>query len=297
MECSVFKSEDAMRKSIVNIASAGITVMLVGCTTVSPPQVEAWVAAGGPAPPPQSACLGVAHLDLARVAVERRARVLTSRDPEATGFVALPDSAEALIPDDALVVIRANLPPGGLYSNDLRSVVWKAADGTWGVWRQNRDFGEQPTPPPPPPPSAPPGTLAGSPEYEAAAKAAERHQNLINNPVQMSPDERWPPQAGPLDTATAAAIEAALADPCRAWDPDYFPHAQPLRRAEDGGNIRICPPDGGYYAADITEPGRARRGIGAACINRTPTFRLISATAHARPVPEPAVPSDGVRTK
>lgn len=267
-----------MLNSIVRKASVGITVFLVACTTVSPPQVEAWVAAGRPAPPPQSACPGVAHLNLSRLEAERRESVLASRDPQATGFVRLPASAEALIPDDALIVIRANLPPRGLYSNDLRTVVWKTADGTWRVWRQNRDYGA--TPPPPPPP---PSLIAqeGSPEYQAAVEAVERYQRLQNDP-----DERWPPQVGLLPAATAAALEAALADPCRAWDPDYFPYAQPLRRSEDGGRSRICPPDGGYYTADITEPGRARRGIGSACINETPTFRLMSAAAHAMPVPE-----------
>lgn len=273
-----FNMDGAMLKSIVRKASAGITVILVACTTVSPPQVDAWVAAGGPKPPPQSACPGVAHLDLSKLEVERRERVLTSRDPQATGFVRLPASAEALIPDDALVVIRANLPPGGLYSNDLRSVVWKTVDGTWRVWRQNLNFGETPPPPPPPPP---PGAQDGSPEYQAAMAAAERYQRLQNDP-----DERWPPQVGLLPAATEAALEAALADPCRAWDPDYFPYAQPLLRSEDGGRSRICPPDGGYYAADITEPGRARRGIGAACINETPTFQLIRLAAYSVPVPE-----------
>lgn len=96
--------------------------------------------------------------------------------------------------------------------------------------------------------------------------------------------QHWPPQTGLLPAATVATLEAALADPCRAWDPDYFPYDQPLRRRDEYGNDhRLCPPDGGYYAADITEPGRPRRGIGAGCINDTPTFRIISAAAYAAP--------------
>jgi hypothetical protein len=275
-----------MLKTIVRKASVGFTVIFVGCTTVSPPQVGAWVAAGGPAPPQQSTCQGIAHLDLTKMEVERRKSVRTSGDPEATGFVRLPASAEALIPADALIVIRANLPAGGLYSNNLRSVVWKSVDGTWRGWRQNLNYGEPMPPPPQPAPPPLPGVQEGSPEYQAAMAAAERYQVLQNNyqRLQNNPDERWPPQVGLLPAATTAALEGALADPCRAWDPDYFPYVQPLRRSEDGGRSRICPSDGGYYAADITEPGRARRGIGSACINETPTFRLISAAAYAVPI-------------
>lgn len=235
-----------------------------------PPQLAAWRAAGGAEPPPQSACAAVAELDLqtieADIAAARAERALREPAADDARFVALPASAEALIPADAQVVIRANLPPGGLYQNDLRSVVWKTAEGEWRVWRQNRDYGaREPSPPGP----------AGTPAYEAWD--AERRRIKTD-------EERWPPETGALPAETAARIEAALADPCRAWDPDYFPWEQPLRRRDEYGmDRRMCPPDGGYYKADITEPGRVRRGIGAACINDTPTFRIISLTAYARP--------------
>lgn len=271
-----------MLNPVTRTTAAGLVVVVAGCAAVPPPQIEAWLAAGRPHPPAQSACPGVANLNLVKMAEEPRPRFLALSNPETPGFVVLPDMAESLIPGDAEVVIRANLPPGGLYSNEVRSVVWKAADGTWHVWRQDRKLGEPPPPPPPPPPA---GAAEDSPEYQAAMEAAERHDRLQNNP-----DERWPPQTGRLALSTAAALEAALADPCRAWDPDYFPFAQPLRRAVNGNDSRLCPQDGGYYAADITEPGRARRGIGAACINDTPTFSLISATAYAEPAPETLTP-------
>jgi hypothetical protein len=217
-------------------------------------------------------------MDLTRVAEERAERVRQSTNPNATGFIELPASAEALIPADALIVIRANLPPGGLYQNDLRTVVWKAADGSWSAWRQNRDYG---APPPPPPPPPMPDWAEDSPEYRAAMEERALYERM-----ESDPDLRWPPRTGRLPDQTARTIEAAMADPCRAWDPDYFPYNQPLRRSDDGNDRRICPPDGGYYAADITEPGRARRGIGAGCINDTPTFRIISAAAYAEPEPE-----------
>ena len=253
-------------------AAACIAATAAGCaSTPSPSQVDAWLASGRAPPPPQASCAAVANLDLGAIERERQERIAQSGQAVGDGFVQMPASAEALIPADAVVVIRANLPPGGLYSNDVRSVVWKTADGHWMVWRQNRNFGEPPPPPPPPPPP-------DSPEYEAW-----RIENARPKPPPTD-DERWPPRTGRLAPEAVAAIEAALADPCRAWDPDYFPYDQPLlRRDEYGERRRICPPDGGYYAADITEPGRPRRGIGAGCINDTPTFRLISATAYAGP--------------
>ncbi|WP_029418187.1 hypothetical protein [Brevundimonas bacteroides] len=251
-----------------------VAVVLSGCQTTPLPQVEAWLAAGGAPPPPQSACPGVAHMDLNRLAEQQAGRMRNPRDPNATGFVELPASAEALIPADAVLVIRANLPPSGMYQNDLRTVVWKAVDGTWGVWRQNRNYGESPPPPPPPPDLYP----AGSAEQQAAVEARDLYER-----TQRDSDLRWPPESGQLPAETAQAIEAALADPCRAWDPAHYPYDQPLRRREAGNDRRICPPDGGVYLADITEPGRPRRPIISGCINDTPTFRIISAAAYAMP--------------
>lgn len=249
-----------------------LAVALAGCATVPPPpQVEAWIASGRAAPPPQDACPAVAALDLPAIVRERAERL--AADPPSgpdAGFVVLPASAEALIPADALVVIRANLPPGGLYANDLRTVVWKTAGGDWRVWRQDKNYGAPPPSPPPPPPVAP-----DTAEYRAWQAEASRVR---------TDDERWPPQTGPLNAETAARLDAALADPCRAWDPDYFPYDQPLRRRDENGmRRRLCPPDGGYAMADITERGRPRRGVGAGCSNDTPTFALISGAAYARP--------------
>lgn len=256
---------------------AGASVVLAGCATALPPQqVEAWIASGRSAPPPQNACPAVAPIDLIRLQKIQAEREAASPTPPDRAYVALPASAEALIPADASVVIRVALPPGGLYRNDLRAVAWKGADGTWSMWRQNRDYG---APPPTPPPPLPQPGPEGSPEYEAWKAEMARPY------VPPSDDERWPPRSGPLDPGTAATLEAALGDPCRAWDPDYYPYAQPLRRPVDGWrDERICPPDGGWYQGDITEPGRPRRGIGAGCINDTPTFTLIRTVAYATPV-------------
>lgn len=252
------------------IAALCVAVVPAGCATPAPPpQVEAWLASGRGEPPPQNTCPAVADLDLVAIEAADRAYAASRppRPPEAS-FIDLPASAEALIPANAQVVIRTNLPPGGLYRNDLRSAVWKTADGEWRVWRQNKNYGaEEPNHWPPAP--------AGTPAYEAWD--AERRRPKTD-------EERWPPETGPLAAEVVARLEAALADPCRAWDPDVFPWEQPLlRRNEYGEDRRICPPDGGVYLADITEPGRPRRGIGASCINDTPTFQLISAAAYAAP--------------
>lgn len=261
------------RGSSIVAGALAVTVALAGCETASvPPQVQAWIAAGGTPPPPQRACPGVAAIDLDRMA---RAQAARPRDPTTTGFIDLPASAEALIPAEAVVVIRTHLPPGGLYANDLRTAVWKMPDGAWHGWRQNRAYGT-PTPPPPPPPL--PEWSPDSPEYRAAIAAEALYQRTLGEP-----DLRWPPTSGRLPAETAEAIEVALADPCRAWDPATYPHSQPLRRRENGADTRLCPPDGGVYLADLTEPGRPRRALAAGCINDTPTFRLMRAAAYAEP--------------
>lgn len=223
------------------------------------PQVQAWTASGRPKPPPQRSCPGVANLDLKTMAGGARGPAKPG-----AGLVTLPPAAEALIPADATVVLRAHMPPGGLYNSDVKSAVWKEADGTWKYWRQSKDYSRPPPPPPMPP-------LPGTPE-------AEHWQP----PPPPTEDELFPPVTGRLNPERAQRLEAALNDPCRAWDPDYYPWKQPLLRAEEGwGKEKQCPPDGGYYAADFKEPGRERRGIGAGCINDTPTFRIISAVAYA----------------
>lgn len=235
-----------------------------------PPQVQAWLDAGGAPPPPQDTCPGVADMDLTRLAETQAAQLAANPELQASVLIQMPDAAEALVPADATHVVRVNLPPTGMYPNDLRAVAWKGADGVWMLWRQNRNFGEPPPMPPPPPPPE------DSPYY--AAWQAE----FGGKPTVITEDMRWPPATGRMAPASAAALDAAFADPCRAWDPDYYPFVQPLRRPVDGWeDERICPPDGGYYGADITEPGRARRGVGAGCINTTPTFAIISTTAYA----------------
>lgn len=259
-------------------AAACIAATAAGCAATPPlSQVDAWLASGRPVPPPQDTCSAVAAIDLAAIEKERRAWLAAHPEPavpEAPIFrTTLPEAVEAMIPADAPVVIRALLPPGGLYNSEIRSAVWKGPDGVWMMWRQSKDFSQPPSPPPPPPPPE------DSPYY---ASWFEAFGGMSREPP--TDDQRWPPISGPLSQQQATALEAALADPCRAWDPDFYPYEVPLRRPIDGwGDFKLCPPDGGSYIVDITEPGRARRSIGAACINDTPTFQIITVAAYAHP--------------
>lgn len=182
------------------------------------PQLEAWLAAGGAPPPPVEACPTVAAIDLRAIAAQQAAGAAPSaadRLDEVFGALEIPEGFRRP-PSDALVVLTAVEPPGGLYSNTVWSVVWKEADGGWWFWRQNRT-GEPPPPPPPPP--------------GPGADAAERQAYETAVAAYPPPDhERWPPVFGPLAPARVAVLEQALSDPCRAWEPDIWPWDPPLRR-------------------------------------------------------------------
>ncbi|MEA3044057.1 MAG: hypothetical protein QOH47_1895 [Sphingomonadales bacterium] len=208
--------------------------------------------------PPQSACPAVANLDLAALARQAAA------DPRAAATrawiagqlapVVVPETAERRPPADAPFVIRVRVPSGGFWSADDRSVVWREDDGSWWFWRRTIDSRQ---PPPPPPPG------------EAA--------------VQPTEEQLYPARSGRLAPGKAARMEAAFADPCRAWEPDGMPNEVPLRRAENAGGppIRLCPPDSASYLAEIAERGRPPRQVYAACINDTATFTLIDVATYA----------------
>ena len=91
----------------------------------------------------------------------------------------------------------------------------------------------------------------------------------------------YPPADGRLSPERAAIMEAAWADPCRAWDPDWWPIEQPLNRRIDGQRERLCPVHSSGQMAEITELGRPPRRVGASCINDTPTYRLMSTAVYA----------------
>jgi hypothetical protein len=210
-----------------------------------------------PGRPPQRACPAVANLDLAAIARQ------TAADPTAEARrawiaeqlapVVIPEGSARRPPADAPFVIRVRVPAGGFWSADDRSMVWREADGSWWFWRRTIDSRE-PSPP------------------------------LPDQPVvQITDEQRFPARSGRLAPGKAARMEAAFADPCRAWEPDGMPLEVPLRRPENGSGppIRLCPPDSASYLAEIAERGRPPRQVYAACINDTATFTLIDVATYA----------------
>jgi hypothetical protein len=218
--------------------------------------------------PPQAQCAAVRDVDFRMLERERaRLPVATSAPVEdMLDVVRIPDWAARRPPEDASVVIRARMPPGGGYSSDHRSVVWREADGSWWFWRHSVNEG------PPAPPPLPPQELDVA---EAAAWDAAQQVGRTN-------EERWwPPKEGRLSAQKAGEMEAAWSDPCRAWDPEWWPYDLPLNRRIDGARRRLCPPDSSSIIADMAEAGRPARRVGGACINATPTYQMIQIAAYA----------------
>jgi hypothetical protein len=209
-----------------SVFAAALVLCLGGCAT-SPvqtlPQTAAWLTAGGTPPPPQAQCPYVSDVDLVSIAAERaRERAGPDHERYRAYYDGLYNSVAIgpgfrSPPSDALVVLTSVEPPGGMYMNTVWTVVWQETDGSWWFWRQNRT--NEPPPPPPPPPPA---------EASEAAHQAYRAEMADYPP----PDHvRWPPTFGSLSASQASALEAALANPCRALEPDLWPWNPPLRRS------------------------------------------------------------------
>jgi hypothetical protein len=218
------------------------------------PQIAAWTAAGGAPPPSQQACPHVADVDLRRIArdisnpAEQAERERSRRSMQTLlDQIAISEGSPYRPGADAQIVLRSVTPPGGMYSNTMWSVVWRDAQGAWWFWRQNRDPGRTPPPPAPPP--------QGSPEHEVYLEQ-QRTGHWLRD------DVRWPPQTGRLSPDLVATVERALSDPCRAWEPDIWPRAIPLR----GRPLRPAnplPQDWTGTYVDLREGARVRQ-IGAA---------------------------------
>jgi hypothetical protein len=251
-------------------ARAGIAMLVAALAAVPPSQASAAPAASEAAPlaasqpPSQADCPAVANVDLRwlRRELDRLAR----RDGAAAsstrlGDVVVPADAARRPPADAAFVIRVRVPPGGLYPQDERSVVWREADGSWWGWR-DVDGGQPASPPPPPAP--------GSPE------AATWDSSLTYDP--------YPPYEGRLDAGQSALMEAAFADPCRGLEPSFTPARYRLLRAEDGKRWRDCAwrPDEAAYFAEITEAGRPARQVSLRCLSGSLNHALVTWAAHVQ---------------
>ncbi|MDQ8027686.1 MAG: hypothetical protein REJ23_03095 [Brevundimonas sp.] len=235
--------------------------------------------------PAQADCAAVRDVDLSRLQRqmdrERRTRERQGDEvgplslaPEdiARGMVdvvQIADWASRRPSAEASVVIRARMGPGGGHATDHKSVVWREPDGSWWFWRQT--LGGPPAPPGPPPPR---DAVRGSPEWLA--------WESTQPPADRSMDDRnYPPVEGRLAPAQSQQMEAAWADPCRPWDPAFWPLEIPLKRRIDGSNRRLCAQDSSAIYAEITEPGHAPRVVGGACSNDGPTYRMIQIATYA----------------
>lgn len=221
---------------------------LSACATAREPlpQIAAWTAAGGAAPPRQSECPYVAEIDLRRIEREARAEPENYRAfiQAALDEITIPESSPYRPGPDADVVLRSVLPPGGLYPNTVWSLVWRDGSGTWWFWRQDRDPRVNPAPPPPP---------ADPSEYATYAESVRGWR---------PPDDvRWPPQTGRLNADQAAALDAALDNPCRAWEPDLWPWDPPMR-GRHRQTAQLLPADWTPTYVELREGGRTRQ-IGA----------------------------------
>lgn len=162
---------------------------------------------------------------------------------------------------EAVIVIRAFVGPRHHHTpTEYMGMTWREPDGQWWVWSRWLEWGE-PLPPPPPPPL--PGEPPAPPRTE---------------------EVRFPPVSGRLPAEAAARMEAAWADPCRAWEPDSAPWATPLLRPDTGGRARVRECSGSApVIAEITEGGRPPRLVFYPCNMPFSTDRLITMTAFARP--------------
>lgn len=265
-----------------------LTGLLFGIIQAGAAQAATAQVAPAPAPvdqrPPQAQCQAVADIDLRAMArrAERdrseAARRHAEGGPPPPDQIALSmmepikvsDWASRRPPADAPVVIRARMPAGGGHASDHRAVVWREADGSWWFWRHSVNDG------PPAMPPLPPGFDSSWTSERLRAWTAEQQAGRTMDEI------NWPPKEGRLAANRAAQLEAAWRDPCRGWDPDYWPHEIPLNRRIDGSRVRACPQDSSAIWAEITEAGRPARRVGGACITASPTYRMIEIAAYAR---------------
>lgn len=270
---------DAMPPPIVARRAGRFAACLVGVQLLAPaPDVQAQASTSSGIRPPQAECPAVRDIDLRALARQRERDLATearraaqdglpSPDVIARGMidaVRVADWASRRPLHDAAVVIRTRMPGGGGHATDHRTVVGRDADGAWWIWRQV--LGGPPAMPPLPPG---PDVQRGSPEWiawESAQPPADRSMD----------DRNYPPQEGRLSHRDAERLEAAWRDPCRGWDPDFWPAEIPLNRRIDGLRRRDCAQDRSAIFGEIREGGQPARIVGAACRNDSPTYRMIA---------------------
>jgi len=155
---------------------------------------------------------------------------------ERVGEVPVPPEAA-----NAATRIRVRVPGTGMWHMEDYVTAWKDEAGRWRIARRQINSNAPPPPPEPPPYPMP-----------------ENWQP----PAPPSMQERFPLLVGPADAATAARLDAYLADPCMNAEPTRFGSSLPRR----DGAPWVCVPDSSAMAGEIVEPGRARL-ITVACEN------------------------------
>lgn len=152
--------------------------------------------------------------------------------------------AEVPVPPEAANAatrIRVRVPATGMWHVEDYVAAWKDEGGRWHIARRRIETNQPPPPPVPPPYPTP-----------------ENWQP----PAPPSMEERFPLLVGLADAATAARLDAYLADPCMNAEPTRFPSLLPRR----GNAPWACVPDSSAMAGEIIEPGRTRL-IAVACEN------------------------------
>lgn len=215
----------------------------------------------GPLAADGTLCPGVATYDAEAIRAENaETPERAARIAELVSATPLPAGAEA-----AATRIRVRVPPGGLSGLDTRVTLWKDEGAAWQIATNNIDHR---APPPQPVPRDENGKVY--PGYEYLLKPKPPYLN------------------SPLDAASAAKVDAALADACFKAGPDHLPYAVPLRRkSESGQTSRLCPPDSAFYAAELQVPGEAPRYISHACYMDFATSQFLSLTAYLDASPAP----------
>lgn len=169
---------------------------------------------------------------------------VASYDEGARSLLAeVPFPAEAA---NAATRIRVSVPPSGMWALYNAATAWKDEAGVWWIARRTIDYRQ----PPPPRVFLPPGHV---------------------QPPPPTMEERFPLIVGPASAASAARLEAYLADPCMNAEPTRQPGELPRRR----GAPWICALDSSLMVGEIIEPNGRTRIITVACENELVTTAFL----------------------
>ena len=217
----------------VLLLMAGAAVAIAACASLS---------SGAPQYPTAEQCPLFATYDPAALAAAgdptQNARVANYDSWARERVEEVPVPAEAV---NATTRIRVRVPSTGMWHVEDYVTLWKDEGGRWRIARRRIESGQPPPPPVPPPYPMPPDW---------------------RQPPPPSMEERFPLLVGPADAATAARLDAFLADPCMDAEPTRFSSILPRRQ----GPAWVCVPDSSSMAGEIVQPGRTRL-IAVACEN------------------------------